>query len=488
MVIIIGLYIRLRHVGSLFFWIDESTSTLIAQRIAEWKGQTYMNGVFYGRAILYHHYAAIFIKLFKGSIYFVMRAANIPFFIGIILGIYYLGKYCANKFTGLISAFIFCFSWISISIFREARFYEMWLAFYLPSLLLIYKFTQTYFETNEFDLWNFVKQNLRILIIACILILISLDTQELTFLTLYPLAILGTVFFFKKNRKGLILFLTAILFIISALIYKHQFSISNIVFFEGGPTLRTLYGRTPVLAVWDSVYSSGYQYLFLIFILYFIFLKSFRSNYKLLFTFIFVFSWYFIVALQGHDVKSIRYFYPILPLIAIQTASTISYCFILFEKHKFLRYELIIILLALLTYSVWGGIQESESILTNSSKNLFKNETFKDGLQFMTSNIDTANSLIISTNIWATPYYIYFNKTPNYIVFDTKLIPFDENDIDPATNLKEIDYNEIPQLHRPIYVIFNYPSQRISQESYDLLNRLGKEVFRDGNVRIISIN
>lgn len=488
-ILLASIYIRLRLAGSLFFWVDEATSATIAQRIASGLGQTYTNGQFYGRALLYHHYAGLLIKFFHISPYWLLRIGNTPFYIAIFFSVYIYTKRLTNKYLALIAVIIFSFSWISISIFREARFYEMWLAFFFPFIMILSNLIKEYAICREGTIF-FLKKNLKTLFLLSVLFAISLDSQELTFLTLYPLTVFGIYIFLRNNnKKGLIISFLSFFAIVAALIFKKQFtSISTLIFFNGGPTIRSIYSKTPVLAVWNNLYNGDYQYLLIVVILISTCFLIFKKRIELAFISIFIFVWYFIVALQGNDSKSIRYFYPLLPLLSLQMVFCINFCLQVFKKNLLGRVATYCFIILIIVTSIKNGLTESESIKYHNSKNLFKNETFELGLRYIKSNINLDKSTIVSTNIWTAPYYIYLGKMPDYIVFDTKLIPFDIGKIDPISAKNEIDYSELENLKKPIYLIFNHPSQRISDETVGYIESIGKEIFRDGNVTIYQIN
>jgi hypothetical protein len=480
-----GIYLRLKDVSSLFFWVDEANTMMVAQRIAEGKGQTWISGVFYQRGIIYHHYVALLIKYVSSNLYYIGRAANTPFFVIIIFTIYYFSKTIFNKKIGIIASIFFTFSWVSISIFRNARFYEMWLSVILILIFLLYQLIQRYLDYTEKKIYPFIKKNVLLLILILCFGAISYDCQELTALILYPLITFGVLIFLFKNRgKGLFIFSSSFVLLFIGLIYKYKFSAPFHFLSQKLPEFKALYPDTPILGLWIFLLNNQYNYLIVIFTLTIIILIIFRKNLAILFLSSIIFSWYFIVAFQGYDTSMIRYYYPIFPLLAIQISVCSMITLKLFKNNKIQQFIIGSLLIILIIFSLYSGIQESNSILSNSSKNYFNNDNFGKGLLFLKANVDIERSTVITNNIWSLPYFLYFNKTPNYIIFDDKIIKFDENKVDPMTNQPEVNYQEVLKIERPFYIIFNYPSQRTSQDSFNLINSVGNQLFRDGNIRV----
>jgi hypothetical protein len=487
-VIALGLYLRLNGIGSLFFWIDESTSMKVAQRIAEGKGQTLMNGLFYNRGIIYHHYIGLLIKYVSGNLYIIGRVANVPFFIAIAVTVYYFGKYITDKKTGLIASALFCFSWIGISIFREARFYEMWLAVYTGFIFLLTHLLFAYLRETEHSVLAFVnRRKLPFFGLFCLGVL-SYDCQELTAFILYPLIVFGLlVFVFRKEVKGIIISLFSFAALFAALTLKYHLSVFSRLIKQSGPAWKSLYPETPILGLWNFLLANDYKYLIIIVAFLCVVGIIFRKNLQLAFIVSFAFTWYFILAAQGYEVNMIRYYYPILPILAIGVAYCFSICFALFAGQPWRQFVTYGLLIALLGSSFASGVQESGSIPTNNSKYAFKNDNFGNELFYLDTYADIDHSTVVTNSIWALPYDIYFNRPPDGIVFDTSIVPFDVSQIDPMTNRPELNFSEIAALKRPMYVIFNYPSQRTSPEAFNLMNQMGREVFRDGNIRIFYV-
>lgn len=482
---ILGLFLRLHHASALLFWIDESTSMLVARRIANGLGQTMMNELFYPRGIIYHHYIATLMRLSSQNIYYIGRLANVPFFLMIFYTTYIFGKYIANRACGVIASIIFCFSWISISIFREARFYEMWLAFFLIFAILVYVLIEKYFNEKENSTVVFFKKNAFTILITGFFGIVSYDCQELTAFILYPLIIFGiTVFLFQGRIKGLMISASSFVLLFIALFYKYKFSVVEHLIIQSGPQWKSLYPATPIFGPWDFALHNDYRYLSLFILLAAINLVIFRKDIKLIFLNTFIITWYFIIAYQGYEVNMIRYYYPILPFLALSIAYNILIITAAIKRSKIDTALFSIVIISLMIYTLLSGIKESESVLKNNSKNSLKNDNLSQEIAFIQAKMDIKNATVITNNIWGAPFYLYFHRLPDYIVLDTSVTNPDEGGIEPMTGQKEIDFLEISRLQKPIYVIFNYPSQRVSAEAFNMMNRIGNEIYRNKNIRI----
>lgn len=488
LLIIIGLFLRLQDVSNLFFWVDESTTMLVSERIADGKGLTLLSGKFYPRGLIYHHYIALLIKSFGSNLYLIGRVANIPFYIITITAIYYFGKRISNKATGLVASALFCFSWISISIFREARFYEAWLSAYVLFAILLYHLIEKYTQDKTLTLINFIKNSIPQILLLLLVAIICYDCQELTAFILYPLTAFGLLIFFLKGEiKGVVIAIYAFLLLVLGLFTQYKFQVFSRLIKQTDPAWKTLYPDTPILGLWNSLLSNDYRYLVFFVILSAIILIVFKKELKVLFLSAFIFAWYFIIAVQGYEVNMIRYYYPIFPFLVIQIAYCFTLSIALLKNDLFKKYTVYFLLTLLIGYSVFSSVIESNSIATNTSKNVLKNDNFGKEIQFINSTIDINNSTIVTNNIWAGPYTAYYKKTPNYIAFDTLTVPFDLDKIDPMTNVKELDFSELPQLPKPVYVIFNYPTRRISPETFTQINSMSDEIYRNKNIRIFQI-
>ncbi len=486
-IVVLGFVLRIRYIGRLQFWIDEANSVLVAKRISEGLGQTLMNGSLYSRAFIYHHYFGYLIDIFRNvNIHFLSRVINTPFLIITILIIYYFGKYIQNKSVGLGAAFLFCLSWISISMFREARFYEMWISVFITFILILYVALSMYFKDRNVS--SFLSHNAHLLIILAIVGVVSYDSQMLTAFILYPLILLGVfLFLFQGDIQGIILSAGSLVVLTLALWYNYgrSFRFSNILKQTMG--IHTTSGVT-IFSVWNYMIGTGYGYLIIFLPIFISVFLAYRKKLNILFIYAFIISWYFIIAYQGFGPKMIRFYYPILPFLSIIS----SYCIFLFMKTygkmKIIKYIVIIMIILLMTVSIRNSIVESNSILTRTSYNMFKNYNSESGLNVLKSRKDMDTSIIISDVTWSLDYYLKFGKLADFIVVDTQKRQFHKNKINPVANISEIDYQEIGKLNKSIYILFHYPSYRTSYQAKKEVERAGgKQIYRKGNQLIYYI-
>ena len=191
---ILGVYLRLNHIKHLSIWYDEGLSISVAQNIAKGKGRVTANGYPYRRAKLFHNYLSLFYK--QREELWVGIYANIPFYIITSIFLYFFGKELKDKKTGLLTIFLFTFSWVSIAMAREVRFYEMLVCFFTMANYFFYKSFKLYLR-NKINV-NFIFY----LLLSIIFFVISLQTQVLTFFILYGLLTFSLILYLMSVKKG----------------------------------------------------------------------------------------------------------------------------------------------------------------------------------------------------------------------------------------------------------------------------------------------
>jgi len=129
-------FLRVYALGSAPFWIDESISTLVSQKIIEHGVPVMDSGMFYGGQIIFQYIQAFF--LLFGSSEFNARIISVIFGLLTVLLAYFIGREY-SKYGGLLSALFMSVFYLEIFFSRQARHYQMFQFFFFLSLYLLYK-------------------------------------------------------------------------------------------------------------------------------------------------------------------------------------------------------------------------------------------------------------------------------------------------------------------------------------------------------------
>jgi len=136
--VILGFWLRMRHVGDLGLISDEGIEAQAVQRILEHGAPIFASGLFYTRALPFLYAQAGAAKLF-GLNEFSLRLPAVLFGTMTISVAFLLGKMLYGYRVGLLTAAIMTFSVWEIEMSRYARFYTAFQFTYLVSLLCFYR-------------------------------------------------------------------------------------------------------------------------------------------------------------------------------------------------------------------------------------------------------------------------------------------------------------------------------------------------------------
>lgn len=418
-IIIVGLLLRLNGISSLPAWSDESTTIIVATRISMGYGHTLLSGHLYNTAFLYHSYLGL-IYSFSDNHLLISRLANIPFFLINIITIYFIAKLLYEKRTALLSCLFFATSWISISMFREARFYEFFLSFFLLAVYLLIKLVLTNFKEIEFLLFtkfniksylNIIKKNILNITLFFLVFLVAYDSNKQVVLMIYCFFIFGLLLFIiKKKRIGLIfsVFCYLIIFYGMLITFKY-FDYRSLIYLPPTPTWK-IFLTSDIYSFWNYLLKNDYY--FLIYIIPLFILKTFiKKNVKDILVLSFFATLLIMISVQGYGISAIRYYYLLIPFLCLLIADCIVYLSLIISNNtKICFYTFIIFFVAI---SIFSGVTESYSIYNNASKNDSKNDG-RDWIETIAKlNVETIIDPYLSSS-----YYINTNNKPDFIIND----------------------------------------------------------------------
>ncbi len=140
--LIFGAFLRFYGLGEQSFWLDEAITTNAAKALIETGTPTFDSGHVYNQRILNTFLIGLSMQFFG----FNEMAARIPavlFGLLTILIVYFFVKSISNEKLALMSGFFVTFVTLFIGWSRQARMYQQLQFFYLASLFLFYKYTET---------------------------------------------------------------------------------------------------------------------------------------------------------------------------------------------------------------------------------------------------------------------------------------------------------------------------------------------------------
>jgi dolichyl-phosphate-mannose-protein mannosyltransferase len=139
LVVAVGGYLRLAHLGALGFRWDEDLSGLAVRAILEKGVPELPSGMIYLRGGLFSHLMAASASLF-GFSEFALRLPAALFGIALILAAYLFGTALFGRLVGLLTAALVAVSFWDIDLARYARFYSAFSVLYVLTLYAIWRF------------------------------------------------------------------------------------------------------------------------------------------------------------------------------------------------------------------------------------------------------------------------------------------------------------------------------------------------------------
>ena len=132
-IVLIGLFLRLYHVGTQSIWLDEAYSIVLSKmslsQIMQATGADVHPPLYY---FILHYWVALF-----GASAVAVRLLSVLFGVLTIPMVYLVGRQLFNKEAGLVGALILALSWFNIFYSQEARMYTLMV---LLVLLFVYFF------------------------------------------------------------------------------------------------------------------------------------------------------------------------------------------------------------------------------------------------------------------------------------------------------------------------------------------------------------
>jgi 4-amino-4-deoxy-L-arabinose transferase-like glycosyltransferase len=139
LIIAIGAYLRLTHLGALGFRWDEDLSGLAVRAILEKGVPELPSGMIYLRGGMFSHLMAASASLF-GFSEFALRLPAALFGIALIPVAYFFGAALFGRAVGLVTAALLAISFWDIDLARYARFYSAFSMLYVLTLYAIWRF------------------------------------------------------------------------------------------------------------------------------------------------------------------------------------------------------------------------------------------------------------------------------------------------------------------------------------------------------------
>ena len=139
LIVAVGGYLRLAHLGALGFRWDEDLSGLAVRAILEKGLPELPSGMIYLRGGLFSHLMAASASLF-GFSEFALRLPAALFGIALIVAAYVFGAALFGRLVGLVTAALLAVSFWDIDLSRYARFYSAFSVLYVATLYAIWQF------------------------------------------------------------------------------------------------------------------------------------------------------------------------------------------------------------------------------------------------------------------------------------------------------------------------------------------------------------
>lgn len=495
--VLIGLILRLNQISNLSFWFDESISVLIGQQISDGWGDTFLTGIHYNRAIIYHYFLALFLKL-PGDLFFMSRFVNTLFYIPICALLYFWSKKNWGIAAALISLFLYTISSFNIAMFREARFYEFINLIFLIASYFIFDLLYKYIKNNKNqdsplipELYIFFRDNILNVFIVFVSGIVLITTSELSAYILYPLILLGAyIWLINRKKLGLLLGIFSFIALLSGLILKYSNSF-KISFLLKQPQLpwKAIVPDKPFFdfAVYMANYEYGYFYLLIVLAIPFLILKI--RDFKIYYISIMLFSLFAVISFQGYGISTMRYYYILMPFISMLFGALIIKYLSIFKNINKYSYTLFFIcILTIFINCSYFTILESNSIKSKNSMIDVKNNNSIAEMNFIKENIDIETSIVVSDLFSSIPYYLFFNKKPDYILAEDKKIESLIDNKDIYLGMPTLSYLNLSTQNKKTYLILWYSPAYTIDELMPYLDTNATLIYKEDAKRIFLIN
>ncbi len=293
--------------------------------------------------------------------------------------------------------------------FTEVRFYEMHTAFFILTALFVLYLTKELLIVKELNLINKLRSKIPsistklmlILVLNFVFLVISLDTQRLSFFILYPILFFGIYVYFYKSKfiGGSFVIISAIGIIAANLVTnKLNFKLIHLIRQDLLPWMASR-GHQGVLDFYNQVYLNEFPFAVLVFPCLLIALITTKEKVYIAYISSFSVVLYLIVAVQGYGVIAIRYYYFVYPFLLIATAVSL-YALYKLNSTRVYRFLYLVFTLIILVH-VSSNYYQSFRLEQYISDNSEAFEYLKESRPNLPIAVDPQSIL---------PYNIYFKK------------------------------------------------------------------------------
>jgi Dolichyl-phosphate-mannose-protein mannosyltransferase len=136
--VVVGLWLRVRHLGDLGLVVDEGNQALAVRGILATGVPRVGSGMIYLRGVLFL-YAQAGVAALLGLDEVSLRLGSAVFGTGVVLATYALGRTIFDRSVGLLAAAVMTFSVWEIELSRYGRFYTLFQLLYVIALLCFYR-------------------------------------------------------------------------------------------------------------------------------------------------------------------------------------------------------------------------------------------------------------------------------------------------------------------------------------------------------------
>jgi hypothetical protein len=484
----------MKGVASLGFWFDESISALVAQRISGGWSDTFLSGIHYGRGLFYHYILSLFTGSFE-NIYFASRLANVVFFIPTSIVVYLWTKRIRGEYAATIATSIFCLAPFNIAMFREARFYEFLSLLVILIGFFSYILIEKIIKQNKGKiLISKIKIDLEtILLFAMIVVLgiLALQTNEIVaYLIYFPIVFGLYMLVIFREKFGIYLILSFFSLLIAALLIKYGLDFKYIYIFKQ-PQIpwKALTSAESFSAFFHYFLSIADPYFRIIIPIGFLWITTRLKDWKAQYVFLFVICIYSIISIQGYGLAGLRYYYFLMPFVAIIIGLSLWNLF-LFSNNKIVRIFSSLLIIMILSGYFIAGIKESNAVVNSDSVVDIKNVQLNDSFAYLLSRPDIQTSTIISDLHSSVPFYIYSSRIPDFLIAeDPKIEPnIVRNGKDIYLGMKTINFTDIASISdQNTYVINWYSPSLTPKNMQEFLQNNGELIYKHGPERIYLI-
>lgn len=488
-IVLVGSFLRLYSISNLSLWHDEALSVLVAKQIGKHFLPVFLSGEFYWRALPYHYLMSFFLSLSENTNLF-SRLVNLPFFFISGLMLYLISKkILKSRLTGIISLIFYSLSSFCIGMFREARFYEFYLAGYLVFMYLILTILiELFSKESQKSFWFLLYQfKIRVFVLFLLGILLISTSWGFSYI-LYSLFFSGIVLSIvdKKNYKFWLTLslISFILFTLALFIYNQglfsvtEYIIQNNVAWKSNLSLRP-FGDFSNFILQDDIY---FFILFMALSVLFVFISRAKilKNYLLLLAF--SLAPYILLENQGFGIYAPRYFYNYFVPLLIPIAFMFYVFFICFKgkSKQFLGGILMILFILPMMFNAYN---ESKSPNELNSIIDIKNNNLDEMFEFVLNNYGS-DYAIYSDSHTGVAFYVYSGRLPEGMLFEDKRIATMDNQTDQFLNVRYQSVEEITLPDKKIVFLMWHSTGNLDREIVNKFDSRGRLAYKQGAKRV----